>query len=172
MAFVRSSEPFQEPPQRQLRGPLAIGIAVLFVFFVPLLVVIATSSGNVPAPAAGTAVAGTPGPPVQRLAPLPPLPPAGAPWPPPPGAPQPPVCSLEYQVAADGSTSWTALTTMDGELAVTAVTGGRDHRQELRLSEGVRLVALPVSLSQDHRLRAVLSGSDGRRFDCLVGAQA
>lgn len=173
MAFVRSSEPFQEPPQPRSRGALVIGIAVLFVFFVPLLVVIATSPGNAPAPVTGTALAATPDRPTRRLPPpMPPLPPEGAPWPPPPGAPQPPVCTLEFRVSADGSTSWTALTTLDGRLAVTAVAEGRTHREEIRLSAGVRPVALPASLSQDHRLRASLSGSGGRRFDCLVGAQA
>jgi hypothetical protein len=177
MAFVRSSEPFQEPPQQQPRGPLAIGIAVLLIFFVPLLVVIAMGRGSTPAPVAAgptlvTPSDSVPGPSARRRPPMPPLPPPGAPWPPPPGAPTPPVCSLEYRVDADGGTSWTALTTMDGELSVTAVAGGEVHRQQLDFPAGVRVVALPRALSQDHGLGAVLSGSGGRQFDCLVGPQA
>lgn len=159
MAFVRGPGPAQEPPQHQPRGPLLIGVAVLLLFFVPLLVVTAArGTSSAPAPTTPT-----------PDAPIPPMPPAGAPWPPPLGAPQPPVCVLVYQVAADGRTAWTAMTTQAGQLAVGSAGGG--HRQTLPQPEGVAPITLPASLAQDHDLRATLSTSGGQHFGCLVGRQ-
>lgn len=161
MAFVRASGPAQEPPQRQPRGPLMIGIAVLLLFFVPLLVVTAERSS--PSPASSSSP--TPD------APIPPMPPAGAPWPPPPGAPQPPVCVLVYQPGPDGRTSWTAMTTRSGELSVAAGPGRSSRKQTLAEPEGVQPVTLIASLAQEQHLQATLSTDDGQSFGCLVGRE-
>jgi hypothetical protein len=174
MAFTRSSEPFQEPPQPRSHGSLMIGIAILLVFFVPLLVVIAMDSRTVPVQAATGPSSSLRLPPRPAGPPLPPLPPPGAPWPPPPGAPVPPVCALEYRVAADGVTvtAWTALTTVAGELTVESASAGSVHRHDLSVTVGVQDLALPAPLAQEHDLHAVLSGSAGQTFNCLVGPEA
>lgn len=166
MAFIRSSEPFQEPPQHGSRRLLAAGVATLLVFFVPLLVIIARNQEHPPARAAGTSPSAPP--PGQRM---PPLPPPGASWPPPPGAPVPPVCALEYQDGPDGATTWTAMTTRSGELAVTAAAPAKgSHAHELRVPISVETIALPAALARDHGLHAVLT-TGGSRVDCLVGPQ-
>ena len=160
MAFVRGPGPAQEPPRRQPRGPLLIGVAVLLVFFVPLLVVTAErGSSSAPTPS-------TPTPDAQ----IPPMPPAGAPWPPPLGEPQPPVCVLVYRVAADGGTAWTAMTTQAGQLAVGAGSAG-GARTLVPQPEGVNPITLPAALAPRHDLQATLSTSAGQRFGCLVGRQ-
>lgn len=168
MAFIRSTEPFQEPPQHRSHWLLAVGIAALLVFFVPLLVIIAMGQNSPPARAEAT---GSPAtlPPPQRM---PPLPPAGVPWPPPPGAPVPPVCTLEYKVGADGGTTWTAMLTLSGKLAVSAPAPAHGARpQELTVPAAVEVIGLHAALARDHGLRAVLTSSSGH-FDCLVGPEA
>jgi hypothetical protein len=141
-----------------------ISVAVLLAFFVPLLVVIARNSHSTPAQASRAAA------PVPPLG-LPPLPPPGAPWPPPAGAPVPPVCSLEYRVNANGSISWTALTTAAGVLIADTGATENAHRRFLRVPVGVEDVALPAALARDRTLHAVLTSSSGRTFTCLVGAE-
>lgn len=165
MAFIRSSEPFQEPPPRRSRGMLAIGLGVLLILFVPLLVVISQGSGTAPASAVPSA-----GPSSRPR--MPPLPPPGAPWPPPPGAPQPPECVLEYHAAAGGGTGWTSLISVPGELAVATGSAGDVRRQTLKVPVGVGAVALSAPIAADHHLRATLSSGDGRSFTCLVGPEA
>lgn len=168
MAFIRSPEPFREPPPRRTHGPLLIGIAVLLIFFVPLVVVSAMNSGGSPAMSGNSAAPSTrlPAPPPAA----PPLPPPGAPWPPPPGAPTPPVCSLVYGVEPDGTTDWTAMTTQQGELTVSATdTSGTVDRYGLRVPVAVEPITLPARFAPDHRLRAVLSVGSGRQFTCAVG---
>ncbi|MFC1401056.1 MULTISPECIES: hypothetical protein [Streptacidiphilus] len=44
MAFTSSSEPFREPPRRRSRGHVAIGVAVLLMFCVPLLILVTTAT--------------------------------------------------------------------------------------------------------------------------------
>jgi hypothetical protein len=171
MAFTRSSEPFQEPPQHGSRRLLAAGVVTLLVFFVPLLVIIARNQGHAPAQTASASP--TLPPPPRRM---PPLPPPGASWPPPPGAPVPPVCVLEYRDGPDGTTTWTAMTTRSGELAVTASAPASapakgSHPYELRVPISVETIALPAALARDHGLHAVLTTGDSR-VDCLVGPQA
>jgi len=173
MAFSRSSEPFQEPPQHRPRSPLVIGVVVLFLFFVPLVVVTAVDSTPSPAQSSTGPVPPISVPPLsappRQGAPhrVPPMPPPGAPWPPPPGAPVPPVCTLLYRAAADGGTVWTALTTSAGTLTVAA----GSLRDALPVGVAVARLRLPTALAQDHGLTAVLAGSGGRTFDCVVGAQ-
>ena len=163
MAFVRGPGPAQEPPQRQPRGPLLIGVTVLLVCFVPLLVVTA-ERGSSSAPAAAAAVPGS-------GTPIPPMPPAGAPWPPPAGKPQSPACVLVYRDAPQGGTAWTAMTTRAGQLTVTAGAAGDSPGLTLAQPEGVAPITLPAALVRDHGLRASLASADGRRLDCLVGAE-
>ena len=198
MAFTSSSEPFQEPPRPRSRGHVAIGVAVLLMFCVPLLFLVSTSprtAKNVSdpvadgAPGAPTKGAPTTGAPVRPVGAvgatspgtprpsgshplMPPLPPPGAPWPPPPGAPVPPVCALEYRVDSAGGTTWTAMTAVKGELTVQAVSAGAIHRQELKVPAEVGRLPLSVDLAQDHDLRATLSPADGPASSCLVGPQA
>lgn len=196
MAFTSSSEPFQEPPRRRSRSHVAIGVAVLLMFCVPLLILV-TASPPKKADADGTVadgVSGTPtnqasARPVGALGPaspsspgdpsasasrllMPPLPPPGAPWPPPPGAPVPPVCALEYRVGADGATTWTAMIAVKGELTVESVSAGVTHRQRLQLPAEVAEVSLQAAAARDHALRATLSPADGAPSSCLVGPQA
>jgi hypothetical protein len=173
MAFIRSSEPFHEPPQRRPRWVSAAGVAALIVFFVPVLVV--TAMGRNPAPAQATSTAG-PLAPLPRFPPrIPPIPPPGAPWPPPPGAPAPPVCTLEYRVASDGTTTWTAMTTSAGTLVTTgsaaSATGADARRHVQTVPVAVEPLVLPAPLARDHDLRAVLT-SGARHISCLVGPQS
>jgi hypothetical protein len=86
MAFSRSSEPFQEPPQHQPRSPLVIGVVVLFLFFVPLVVVTAADSGRSSAAAQSRSRAAPDSAPAPGQVPAGPVSvPAG----PPPGGPPP-----------------------------------------------------------------------------------
>ncbi|MFC1413616.1 hypothetical protein ACEZCY_30255 [Streptacidiphilus sp. N1-12] len=80
------------------------------------------------------------------------------------------MCILEYRVDPGGSTSWTALTTLNGELAASGSTRPV-HRSTLELPEGVAAVTLPAALARDHGLRAVLSNGS-KHFSCLVGPEA
>ncbi|MFC1418497.1 hypothetical protein [Streptacidiphilus cavernicola] len=170
MAFTRSSEPFQEPPEHRSRWLLATGIAALLVFFVPLLVIIAMGQNSTPAQATSTTQPRAAVFPQPRL--MPPLPPPGAPWPPPPGAPVPPVCTLEYRVDPGGATSWTGLITLGGTLATSASVPAKGSRPDTRqVPVGVEAIALPAALARDHGLRAVLTTGSGS-FDCLVGPQS
>ncbi|QMU70666.1 hypothetical protein [Streptacidiphilus sp. P02-A3a] len=169
MAFVRGPGPVQEPPQRQPRGPLLIGVAVLLVFFVPLLVVTAErGSPSAPSPSSSPALALSTAAPGTRI---PPMPPAGAPWPPPAGAPQPPVCVLVYRAEPGGGTAWTALTTLAGQLTVGPGSTGGAPGLTLPEPEGVNPVTLPAALARDHGLRATLVADGGQRYGCLVGAE-
>lgn len=202
MAFTSSSEPFQEPPRRRSRGHLAIGVAVLLMFCIPLLILVSTSprtAKNADDPVAdGVSGSPTGGPsahpagavdasgrarsdgaaspgaprPSESHPLMPPLPPPGAPWPPPPGAPVPPVCALEYRVDSTGGTTWTAMTAVKGELTVEAVSAGAIHRQDLKVAAEVGRLPLTAAVAQDHDLRATLSPADGTTSSCLVGPQA
>jgi hypothetical protein len=200
MAFTSSSEPFQEPPRRRSRGHMALGVAVLLMFCVPLLILVSTgptatknagdplaaagasgspTSGTSAHPAVGAvdasgaaAPASTAGRPSGARPFMPPLPPPGAPWPPPPGAPVPPVCTLEYRVDSNGGTTWTALITVKGELTVEAVSAGATHRQDLKVAAEVVELPLSAAIAQDHQLRATLSPAAGTASTCLVGPQA
>jgi len=162
MTFVRASEPFQEPPPRQPHGPWMVGTAVLFLFFVPLLVITAEQHQASPAAKASA-------PPPSLPVGLPPLPPPGAPWPPPPGSPQPPPCVLGYQTSPDGGLTWIAMTTLVGQLAVRSGPGAEAAGQRIAEPEGVHPVALSSSLARQHALVATLSTGAGRLFACLVG---
>ena len=188
MTFVRASEPFQEPPRRQPHGPWMIGTAVLFLFFVPLLMITAeqhpASKPSARASTTTSAMAAGPGQPGQTPV-VPPLPPPGAPWPPPPGAPQPPTCVLGYRTGPDGGTLWTSMTTLAGELTVRAGTGAGGPRQRLAEPEGVHPVVLAASLTSSFpasfpasspagggTLRATLvATASGQTYDCVVGRQ-
>ncbi|QMU79687.1 hypothetical protein GXW83_32280 [Streptacidiphilus sp. PB12-B1b] len=202
MAFIRSPEPFREPPPRRPHGPLVIGIVVLLVFFVPLIVVTALNARTPSpgSPATGSSAAASAGgtadpvsplpaqqppaeaplPPQQQQPPpphlrprpgaVPPPPPPGAPWPPPPGAPQPPVCTLAYAVQPDGSTLWTEMTTLAGELSVQSGPGRSTDRYDTHVAAAVTGIRLPEPLAQDHRLRAVLTTARSGSYTCVVGA--
>lgn len=182
MTFVRASEPFQEPPRRQPHGPWMIGTAVLFLFFVPLLVITAEQHPSSKASAQGSPTPSAPAagpsgqPPGRPAGVVPPLPPPGAPWPPPSGAPQPPTCVLGYRAGADGRTVWTAMTTLAGELTVRAASRAGGPQQRLTEPEGIHPVALSPSLAslqaRGGTLRAALvAAGSGRTFDCPVGRQ-
>jgi hypothetical protein len=169
MTFARASEPFQEPPRRQPHGPWMIGTAVLFLFFVPLLVITAEQHPASTPTATPSASAPLPQSPL-----VPPLPPPGAPWPPPPGAPQPPPCVLGYRLGPDGGTTWTAMTTLAGELTVRAGSGQGGPEQRLAEPEGVHPVTLTPALLRSGTPRATLTGTGaaGQAFDCVVGQQS
>jgi len=176
MTFVRASEPFQEPPRRQPHGPWMIGTAVLFLFFVPLLVITAeqhpAAEPSARASTTTSAVAVAPGQPGQTPVVVPPLPPPGAPWPPPPGGPQPPTCVLGYRTGPDGVTLWTAMTTLAGRLTVTAGTGAGGPRQRLAEPEGVHPVVLTSFPPGGGTPRATLvATASGQTYDCVVGRQ-
>ncbi|TDU03183.1 hypothetical protein EDD99_1600 [Streptomyces sp. 846.5] len=97
MAFTSSSEPFQEPPPRRSRGHVAIGVAALLMFCVPLLILVSTGSGTAKNAADPPASPGASGPgsasgsprTAKTLRPVGAVDPSGAAVPASPGVPRP-----------------------------------------------------------------------------------
>jgi hypothetical protein len=83
-----------------------------------------------------------------------------------PGDPQ---CAITYRDRGDGSMTWTATTTVAGELITHAFDGdGNIYRHDVQVTAGPNAFAAPVPLAKINDIGGSLTGADGTSYGCSV----
>lgn len=83
-----------------------------------------------------------------------------------PGTPK---CAITYRDRGDGSMSWTAVTTVPGQLITHATdTAGKIHRHDGHATPGPHTFALDKPLAQITDIGGNLDGDSGRSYGCSV----